>query len=204
MKKLLYSGIAFGVLLFVLVASWGAFVMYQRLSLEDDGIFCSAKGQSDFVLSTEGGFRKFHVFEIVCKHKYPFNANMWLDFNYFENEREDGLRHERIDLPKQSARRFNAIWMTQFYVLGAEDGAVGVFNTMPTLETIQNNPEILESLVPYDLPQKNIVWHCTDGSGEIPHSVTVSIVTGYEDVLPRGRPRIMLILCDHPFSDTKE
>jgi len=159
MKKLLYSGIAFGLLLFVLVIIWGVFALFQRLSLKDGMVFMSARLRDNFVLSTDDGSRKFQVIEIVCKHKEPFNVTLWLDYIYEENEWEDGLRHERIALPERPTRRSNGIWMTRFYVLGAEDGAIGVFDTMPTPETIQNNLEILESLVSYHFPQKKITWH---------------------------------------------
>ena len=160
MKKLLYSGIAFGLLLFVLVAIWGVFVMYQRHVLKDDMLFFTTRWQDGFIVTTEEGSREFHVVEIVCKHKDPFNVSLELDFNYLENEREDGLQHERIDLPERPAKRSNGIWMTRFYVLGAEDGAIGVFDAMPTQETVQNGPEILKSLVPYAPPQMDIPWYC--------------------------------------------
>ena len=206
MKKLLYSGIAFGLLLFVLVVILGAFALFQRLSLKDGMVFMSARLRGGFVLSTEDGFRKFQVIEVVCKHKEPFNAALTLGFEYGENEREDGLRRERIDLPERPTKRSNGIWMTRFYVLGAEDGAIGVFDTMPTLETIQNNPEILESLVPYHLPQKKITWHVSSMQNTDYEEISTGIGAGYSIVQGfEGRwPIIMLGLTGRSLADTEE
>ena len=203
MKKLLYSGIAFGLLLFVLVVVWGAFALFQRLSLQDGMVFSSTRLRGDFVLPTEDGFRKFQVIEIVCKHKEPFNVTLELDCEY-----EDGLQHERIALPKRPAKRSNGIWMTRFYVLGAEDGAIGVFDTMPRLETIQNHPEILESLVPYHSPQqKNIAWHVSSMQNTDYQKINFGIGTGYSVLqgFEGGRwPIIMLMLGSRSLADTEE
>jgi hypothetical protein len=48
----------------------------------------------------------------------------------------------------------NFLWTTRFYVLVSDDGAIGMFDTMPTSKTIQNNPEILKSLMSFPIPQK--------------------------------------------------
>ena len=212
MKKLLYFGITIGVLLFGLVVIWGAFVLYQRLSLLDNMTYFSVRLCNDFVLATEESSRKFQVIEVVCKRKDRFNATLKLQHEFLEGEREDGLlRVEAIDFPERPTRFSNGIWMARYYVLGTDDGYFGVFDTMPTLESVQKNPDIEISLVPYCLPQKNIVWYVTS-SHNIMQNITyregqagsggggfVSVVYGIDD----RNERILFFVGGCPLADTR-
>ena len=188
MKKLLYFGIAFGVLLFVLVVIWVAFSLYQRLSLPDDATLYSAQWRDDISLETEQGIRKFQVLEVVCKGKYPFNTFFTLTFGYCEGEKEDGSLYTQTKtaIPKWPAKLLNKIWKIRLYVLCAEDGSLGVFDTIPTQEAIKNNPEILESLVPYDPPQQNIRWVVGLGSVNTDEKLSGTCGTGGGPVILHG------------------
>ena len=134
--------------------------MYQRLSLPDDATFYSAQWRDDISLETEQGIRKFQVLEVACKGKNQYYTFFTLNFSYCEGEKEDGslFMQTKTAIPEWPAKSLNKIWVTRLYVLCAEDGSIGVFDTIPTQEAIQMNPEILESLVLYDPPQQNIRW----------------------------------------------
>ena len=217
MKKLLYFGMAFGVLLFVLVIIGGALVVYQRLSLlslPDDVTFCSTRLRGDFVLTTEDSVRKFQVIEVVCKRKIPFNATLKLRFHFLEGEREfldgeeeaAGSQSIRIDLPERPAKNMNGVWTARFYLLGANDGAIGVFDAFPTQETFHDNPEILDSLVPYNPPQQNIIWDVSSNrNADFNESNTGDFgasckLYGYDGTMPR----VQFFLGGRPLTDAGE
>ena len=137
-----------------------------------------------FILETEEGYRAFQVVEVIAKRKEQFTVTPSLTFFFLENEQEDGSLQKQIDLPEFPAKRSFGLWETQFYVLLTDDGAIGIFDTMPTMKDVQNNPDILESLIPFDLPLTNITWHPRGTRvglrAHIAHHVLLGIVHGEE------------------------
>ena len=65
-----------------------------------------------------------------------------------------------VEFPNRPAKFsfVNGLWIARFYLLGTDDGAVGIFDTMPTKKAVQNNSAILESLTPFPVPLKDVHW----------------------------------------------
>ncbi|MCL2118250.1 MAG: hypothetical protein FWH27_07475 [Planctomycetaceae bacterium] len=180
MKKqyIIFFFIAIGLCLFGLVAFMGIYALYQQYSLEAGRTYCSAQLRDDVVLDTEEGPKKFQVFEIVCKRKDQFNATLRLEATFWDTpyERGNSPRYEVTGFPEQPSRRLSGIWIAHFYVLGAKDGTIGVFEKIPTQETFQEKPEMLKSFASLDEPQQDIIWN-NDNS---PHSPNNTFIYGFD------------------------
>ena len=186
-------------------------VLYQQSLIADTAIV-SIQFRNGFVLQTEKGIRTFRVIEVVCKGNEPLDVISNMSTLFLVEEKEEGISlpeklslvltggtgtaddsvSEQIRFPSRPAEfsYVNFLWTTRFYVLVADDGAIGMLDTMPTQKTVQNNPEILETLVPFPIPLK-IDWqipgvrNVTHMSWQLGTGGAPSVLTGTESAFPR-------------------
>ena len=195
MQKTVVLFLALGLVFFVLCA--GTILYHQSFPHKDMTLFIT-EFREEFMWKTEGGLRTLQIVEVIAKRKEQFIVTPSLTFFFLENEKEDGSLQKQIDLPELPAKHSFGLWKTQFYVLLTDDGAIGIFDTMPTMKAVQNNPDILESLIPFDLPLTNITWHPRGARvgirTHVAQHVVIVIVHGEED----SQSRILLRVASRP------
>ena len=192
-------------------------VLYQRSVAWEDAkekaVRLSTRIRSDFTLTTKDGIRTFRVIEMVYWQNEPFDVTSSIEFLLFEGETEDeslsryqfrkpdgsmvptGELGKNINLPEQPAKfsYLNGLWIARFYVLGTDDGAIGLFDSMPTKRTVQKNPEILQSLVSFPIPMENIVWSVdpnrrnTHDASRTGRATIASRAYGHQGAMPKSQ-----------------
>ena len=193
-------------------------VMYQRFTVMDNTVLYSDRVGGDFISKTEEENRTFRVVEVVCKGKEPFVVIPYVRFLFLEGEQEEDnsivenlkiqlmdseeshrtehitQREQRTNFPEQFAKFsfVNGLWIARFYLLGSDDGAIGVVDTIPTRKTLQNDPKVLETLITFPVPLNNVDWRDTTSHRDTVRlslyefvAGSMGTVYGFENETPR-------------------